>query len=710
MNGCESRCCMAFALALGCCASVCMSDRCCAMEDDLSPPVAKVEPVETTLHGEKRVDKYAWLRNRDEQRTIDYLEAENAYTKRMMAHTQELQTELYDEMLGRIQETDLSAPYRKGGYRYYTRTEEGKPYAVYCRDRGVNSTEEVILDGNALAAGTKYFRIGVFNTSPGDDLLAYSVDTTGSERYTLRFKNMRTGELLPEVIEGTYYSSAWSSDDRFFFYVTVDNATRPYRLWRHELNTDPANDVLVYEESDERFFLDVLRTRDGEFLVMHLESTETTEDHILEADKPLENWRIFEPRKQGVEYHIDHMGTYFFGITNADKAVNFKLITVADDRTTSDRWFTMLYDRPELYLTGIDCFDGFFVLSARENGVPVLKFVATPHGKGLKTIEQPEPVYNVSLTNNEMFMPVVRFSYSSPITPPTIIDYFFKDGNRRVIKETPVPNYDPSKYVVKRLDAPARDGEKVPIALVMRRDLDLSQPHPMLLRGYGSYGFSYPDTFRSNDVSLLDRGFIVGVAHIRGGSEKGRRWYEDGRLKNKKHTFTDFIDSAKFLIDEGLTTPDRLAIQGGSAGGLLMGAVTNMAPELFNVVVANVPFVDVINTMLDETIPLTVIEWEQWGNPHTEADYRYMRSYSPYDNVETKAYPNMLVTAGLNDPRVGYWEPAKWVAKLRATKTDSHTLLLKTNMGAGHGGASGRYSRLKERALEYAFILDHINN
>ncbi len=674
-------------------------------------PRARRQPVVTELHGDTREDPYAWLRNKTQRRTIAYLEAENAYAESVMAGTADLQQRLYDDMLSRIQESDLSAPYRKGRWWYYTRTEEGMPYPVYCRKLGtLDARERVLLDGNAMAEGQEYFRVGTFNVSPDGWMLAYSTDTTGGEQYTMRFRDLRTGRELPDTIAGTYYGSAWASDNTHLFYVTVDDAMRPYQLWRHALGTDASEDVLVYTEEDERFFLSVRRARSGAFLIVELESNETSESLILASDEPLGEWSVFEPREQSVEYTIDHAGDRFYAITNAGGATNFKLVSTAEYATTSEHWEEILAHDPEVYLTGLACFRGHMAISARERGVPVIK--VRSYADGLThTIAQPEPAYSAGLRNNAEFdTTTLRYAYSSPVTPPTVFDYDVATRRRTVVKETPVPNYDRDLYRVELIEVEARDGAVVPLTLVMRRDLDRSAPAPLLLRGYGSYGSSYSDRFRSSDLVLLDRGFIVGVAHVRGGSEKGRLWYEQGRMMNKMNTFTDFIDCAESLIESGYTSPDLLAAQGGSAGGLLMGAAVNMAPDTFGAVIANVPFVDVINTMLDETIPLTVIEWEEWGNPHIESEYRYILQYSPYDNVEAKDYPHMLITAGLNDPRVAYWEPAKWCARLRHLKTDDNTLLLKTNMGAGHGGASGRYERLRERAFEYAFILEHIGS
>ena len=680
-----------------------------------SPPIAERRPHVTTLHGDTRTDNYFWLRDRNDPATIAYLEAENAYAKAVTAHTEPLQETLYKEMLGRIKETDLSAPSRRGDYWYYTRTEEGKPYAIYCRKRGsLDAPEEVLLDGNALAANQKYFRVGVYDVSPDHSTLAYSVDNSGAERYTMFFKDLRTGRVLEQTIKDTYYSSAWASDNRTFFYVTVDAASRPEKLWRYTVGAAPESATLAYHETDDRFFLTVERTRSEGYIFCSLGSMKTSEVRSIPADRPTEEFRPIVPRRQGVEYSADHRGQFFYIATN-DNAVNFKLMlapvaTSADEKT----WSTVLPHRADETITGVDLFADHMVVSVRAGGLPTIRVRALT-GAGADgadhTIAMPEPAYVAGVgANPEFKTSVLRFTYSSLVTPSSVFDYTMTSKARTLVKEQPVlGGYDRTRYTSERVWAPAPDGKRVPVSLVYRKGAPRDGSAPCLLQGYGSYGFSYDPSFNSGIVSLLDRGFVVAIAHIRGGSEMGRTWYEDGRLMNKKNTFTDFIAAAEHLIREKYTASDRLAITGGSAGGLLMGAVTNMRPDLFRVVVAAVPFVDVINTMIDETIPLTVTEWEQWGNPvSSERDYRYMLSYSPYDNVEAKRYPNMLVLAGLNDPRVAYWEPAKWTAKLRALRTDSNTLVLKTNMGAGHGGASGRYERLRETAFEYAFIIDRL--
>lgn len=678
----------------------------------LAPPAAAKKPRTFKNHGDVRVDDYYWLREKTNPEVIAYLEAENAYTEAQLAHTKALQETIYKEMLGRIKETDLSAPYRKGAYWYYTRTEEGKPYTIYCRKKGsLDAPEEVLLDGNALAQGQKYFRVGVFDVSDDHQMLAYSVDNTGAEQYTMYFKNLATGTLSSESIPDTYYSSAWAADNRTFFYTTIDAASRPYRMWRHTLGADPKSDALVYEEKDEMFFLSVGKTRSERFILCSLGSMKTTEIRYLDASNPTGELRPIAERRQDVEYSADHHGDSFFIATN-DKAVNFRLMAAPVESPGEANWRELIPHREDATIEDVDCFQNHLVVSMREGGNPTLhvfRLSGDTPGES-HAVRMPETAYDVNLTNNEEFdTALLRFSYTSLVTPRSVFDYDMNEKTRTLIKEQPVlGGYDKAAYITERIWATARDGKKVPVSLVYRKGLRMDGTAPCLLYAYGSYGSSSDPAFNSNNLSLLDRGFIYAIAHIRGGSEMGRTWYEDGRLRNKMNTFTDFISAAERLVRQKYTSPDRLAIYGGSAGGLLMGAVANMRPDLFKVVVASVPFVDVMNTMLDPTIPLTVTEWEQWGDPNKPDDYKYMKQYSPYDNVERKRYPNMLILAGLNDPRVAYWEPAKWTARLRAMKTDANLLLLKTNMGAGHGGASGRYERLKELALQNAFILDRL--
>ena len=674
---------------------------------NIVPPTAKIVPKSDNLHGEKRVDNYFWLRERENPEVIEYLKAENEYTEAMMKHTREFQEKLYSELLSRIKETDLSVPVKIDDYYYYTRTEEGKQYSIHCRKRGsLEAEEEILLDQNVLAAGHEYFRIGAFKISPDHRLLAYSTNTTGSEVYTLYVKDLSTGELLSDKIEDTYYSVEWANDNKTIFYSILDDAKRPYKLYRHALGTDPAEDVLVYHEEDESFFLGVHKTKSKAYLIINLGSTTTSEVHYLEADRPSGDFKIIHPRQHEMEYYVVHHGEKFFIMTN-DNAKNFKLMEAPVSSPAKKNWKEIIPHRDSVKIDALEAFRNHLVISERENGLKKLRISNMTDGE-VHYIDFPEPVYTFSGGWNPDFSSkLLRFNYASLITPGSVFDYDMDARTRELKKQEEVlGGYDPSLYQSERIFATASDGTKVPVSMVYKKGMVRDGRNPVFLYGYGSYGSSTEPSFSSNRLSLLDRGFIFAIAHIRGGQEMGRYWYDQGKLLHKKNTFTDFIACADHLVAEEYTSSDGLVIYGGSAGGLLMGAVTNMRPELFRVVIAKVPFVDVINTMLDASIPLTTIEYEEWGNPNDKEFFDYMLSYSPYDNTEAKDYPNILITAGLNDPRVQYWEPAKWTARLRALKTDKNLLLLKTNMGAGHGGASGRYDYLKEIAFEYAFVFD----
>lgn len=672
-----------------------------------NPPRAQKIPKSSTLHGDARVDDYFWLRDRNSPEVTSYLEAENDYTQEMMKDTEELQQTLYDEMVARTKEDDASVPARKADYFYYTRREKGQNYAIHCRKQGsLDSEEEIILDENELAQEHDYFRVGIFSVSPDHNTLAYSVDTNGGESYALRFKDLSDGRDLAEIIEDTYYSFSWGNDNRTVFYTRIDAAHRPDRLFRHELGTDPSDDVLVFQEKDDAFFMWVHKTRSGRYILMGLESNVTSEFRYLDADNPSGEFRMVEPRKQDVEYDVEHQGDRFYIRTNQD-AVNFKLMSAPVTDPSAQNWGEVIPYDDDVMITGIDAFADFLAISQRIGGLPVVT-IRSMSGDERK-IEVQEPVYDIGLGDNREFeSDTLRYEYSSGVTPHSVFDYDVNNRTRELKKETEVLGYDRTNFETSRIHATAPDGTNVPISLVFRKGALDHGPAHVLLMGYGSYGISMDVGFRSNQVSLLERGVVIATAHVRGGGEMGRRWHDNGKYMHKTNTFTDFIACAERLIDAGYTTPEHLAATGGSAGGLLMGAVTNMRPDLFRAVIAHVPFVDVLTTMLDETLPLTVGEWEEWGNPNQEDYYHYMKSYSPYDNVEAKAYPDMLITAGLNDPRVSYWEPAKWSAKLRDMKTGDNVLLLKTNMGAGHGGVSGRYEQFKEVAFEYAFILKRL--
>lgn len=670
------------------------------------PPVAEQRPHTHSLHGDDRFDPYFWMRDRQDPDVLEYLEKENAYTAAMMQPTEPLQATLYQEMLARIQETDLSVPVQKDGYYYYTRTEAGKPYGIHCRKQGsLDAAEEVLLDQNALSEGQEYFALGVFQVSPNHQLLAYSTDTTGSERYTLFFLDLATRQLYPETIPDTDYSFAWANDSQTVFYTQVDEAHRPYKLLRHPLGQPIASDALIYEEPDEAYYLSIYETRSQAYILLELSSKVTSEIHFLDANQPTGNFQVIQPRSPGIEYSVEHHRDRFYIVTNED-AINFKLMQTLVTAPDRENWQTVIPHRDDVLLSGVSAFANHLVIYEREAGLPNVR-VRNLTNQQEYYIAFPEPAYEVyEDANPEFNTSILRFSYTSLITPRSIFDYHLDTQTQELKKETPVlGGYDRTQYVSERLQAIAPDGTAIPLSLVYRKGIERNGQNPLLMEGYGSYGYSYPAAFSSTRLSLLDRGVVYAIAHIRGGSEMGRKWYEDGKFLRKKNTFTDFIACAEYLIQQQWTSPQHLAISGGSAGGLLVGAVINLRPELFKTAVAQVPFVDVVTTILDTSLPLSAMEWEEWGNPNDKTYYDYIKSYSPYDNVEAKHYPALLITAGFNDPRVSYWEPAKWTAKLRALKQDNNLLLLKTNMGAGHAGASGRYERLKEVAFEFAFLL-----
>ncbi|WP_224249709.1 S9 family peptidase [Hyalangium gracile] len=675
-----------------------------------TPPVARRVPHPVTLHGDTRQDDYFWLREKENAEVRAYLEAEAAYTAQVMKPTEALQKKLYEEMLGRIKQTDLEVPYRQGDFYYYTRTEEGKQYPFYCRKKGsLDAPEEVLLDVNALAEGHKFYRVGTFQVSDDGNLLAYAVDTTGYRQFTLYVKDLRTGKLGPEQIEKTVgYNAAWAADNKTFFYVTEDSAKRPYRVWRHTVGTDGKSDTLVYEEKDERFTVRVSRTLSKDYILFDSQSATTSEVRVLPAGKPTAALQLVEPRKQDHEYSVDHHGELFYIVTNSGGR-NYRLVTAPVKAPGQKNWKELIAHRQQVMLESIVLFKNHLVVFERDNGLQQL-VVTNLKTRDSHRITFPEQVYTVfASANTEFDTTQLRFQYTSFITPFSVFDYDLVSRERKLLKQQPVlGGYDPSRYETERLLVPAKDGVQVPVSLVYRKGMKKDGSAPLLLKGYGSYGYPSSTYFDSGQLSLLDRGMTVAIAHIRGGGDMGKPWHDAGRMKNKMNTFTDFISVAEALIAQGYTSKERLAIIGGSAGGLLMGAVTNMRPDLFKAVVALVPFVDVINTMSDTSLPLTVGEFEEWGNPQVKDEYEYIRQYSPYENVTAKAYPTMLVRTGINDSQVGYWEPAKWVAKLRATKTDKNPLLFNINMAAGHGGSSGRYDFLKEIAFDYAFLLTQL--
>lgn len=677
-----------------------------------TPPLAAKKPEELTIHGHKRVDPYYWLRERENPEVIAYLEAENAYTEAALAHTDALREKLYEEMLSRIQETDETVPVRLNGYYYYSRTEEGKQYNIYCRKEGnLEAEEQVLLDLNELAEGHEYLRLGIYKVSPDQRLLAYSLDTDGSEDYVIYFKDLERGELLPDQIPGTSYSAEWAKDSQTLFYTTKDEAKRDDQVWRHRLGGNPASDELLFHEQDELFHVYLYRTKDRRYVILTSESKETNEQLFLDASEPAGNFRLLEPREKNTRYYAGHHSGTFYIRTNADGARNFKVVTAPVADPGKRQWKEGIAHREAVKIDDLDLFSDHLVLYERENGLRTIRIVDLAHDNTYE-VDFAEPVYTYQQNRNPEFdSNLLRFTYTSLTTPESVYDYNMDSKERTLLKRKPVlGGYDPEEYRTERIFATADDGAEIPISLVYKKAFfKEAKPIPCLLYGYGSYGASVDPAFNSNRLSLLDRGFIFAIAHIRGGGEMGRTWYEQGKFLHKRNTFTDFIACAKHLLAEGYTNRKQLAIIGGSAGGLLVGAVLNMAPHLFQAAVAAVPFVDVVTTMLDETIPLTVGEFEEWGNPKEHEYYEYMLSYSPYDNVSSQTYPHLLVTAGLNDPRVQYWEPAKWAARLRDLKLGTNRLLLKTEMGAGHAGPSGRYDYLKEVAFQYAFTLDALD-
>ncbi len=669
-----------------------------------TPPVARRAPIERSLFGETVVDDYGWLRNREDPETLAHLAAENAYTESVLEPLESVRNEIFDEIVSRTQETDISAPSRWGEWWYATRTEEGKQYPVYVRMRGGSEgPEQVLLDANEIAAGKDYLSIGVFKISPDQRCLAYSVDVDGSESFLLKFRDLETGEDLADEIPNTYYSAGWSSDSTVAFYTTFDDAHRSDKVWAHVLGTDPATDRVVFEERDDRMFLEVANTTDRRFVLIMASSQVTADVHFIDAQAPETDFAPVLARVHGVQYSVDHRDGRWLVVTD-ENAPNGRLLSVALDESSD--FHEVIGHDPLRKVTGVKAFESHVVVGGRTEGLTSLTVI---DDDGVERLHFDEAVYTVGLgTNYEYSSSTLRISYQSLTTPRQIIDIDLTTGEREIVKEQPVlGGYEPSDYIAERLWAVAADGSRIPISLVRRRDLAL--PAPAMLYGYGSYEVSIDPYFSIPRLSLLDRGVVFAIAHPRGGGEMGRLWYEAGKLEKKSNTFADFVAAAETLIDTGYTSPDRLAIRGGSAGGLLMGAVVNLRPELFRVAIAEVPFVDVINTMLDESLPLTVIEWEEWGNPKLEDQYRWMRSYAPYENIETGTeYPGLLVTAGLNDPRVSYWEPAKWVAALRTKTTSRGPVILKTEMGAGHGGKSGRYDAWRDEAEVIAFILDQI--
>ena len=672
------------------------------------PPLAKSIPHQLEAHGQVRVDHYYWLNDRSNPDVIAYLQQENEYAKAQSQHTADFERTVFEEIKGRIKQTDLSVPFKQGDYVYYVRYEEGKEYALYCRKKGsINGPEEIMVDGNELAEGHEYFSLGNWMISSGQDILAYAIDTQGRRIYSVGFKNLTTGEILPDVIPTVTGNMEWGNDNQTVFYARQDPETlRSFQIYRHVLGQPSDQDELVFEESDETFSAYVTKTKSKRFLMIGLHQTVSSEYWYLDAETPGGTFRVFHPREREHEYDVDHLGDHFYIRTN-DQAKNFRLMKVAARAPQKHLWQEVIPNRNDVFFEGFELFREYLVVEERQEGLIHLRLL--PHAGGQEhELDFGEPAYYAALGDNyEVDTPYLRFGYTSMTTPMTIYDYHMETREKVFLKQEEVlGDFQSSQYTTERLQAPAPDGTLIPISLVYRKGFSQNGSHPLLLYGYGSYGASMDASFSSARLSLLDRGFVYALAHIRGGEELGRQWYESGKLHQKKNTFTDFIACAEFLSQQGYADPQKMYALGGSAGGLLMGAVMNMQPDLFHGIVAQVPFVDVVTTMLDASIPLTTGEYDEWGDPNQRDYYDYMMSYSPYDNVQAVAYPHLLVTTGLHDSQVQYWEPAKWVAKLRALKTDDHRLLLKTNMDAGHGGASGRFKRYEETAMVYAFLLD----
>ncbi|NNG09212.1 MAG: S9 family peptidase [Arenibacter sp.] len=680
------------------------------MQREVKTPSAKKIAKQLIKHGDVRIDDYYWLNDRENPEVISYLQEENDYYEALTAHTNDLKESLFQEMRARIKEDDTSVPYKYNGYWYATRYELGKEYPIFTRRFGKeDAEEEIMFNCNLMAEGFDYFNLGGLAVSPNNELAAFSVDTVSRRQYTLQVKNLRSGEVYSDKIENTTGSAVWANDNKTLFYTKKDPVTlRSNNIYKHILGTSPEEDQLVFHEEDETFTTFVYKTKSKEFIVIGSSSTMTSEYQILRADEPNGQFQIFSKRERGLEYSIAHYNNNFYILTNRDEATNFKLMTTPEDKTESKNWVDFIPHREEVLLEDIEMFHDYYVLSERENGLNQLKIVRWDTGEGYYLPFDNETYTAYVGTNPDFDTEILRYGYNSLTTPSSVIDFNMRTKEKDVKKEQEVlgGNFHKENYISERVWATARDGKKIPISLVYHKDTQLDGGSPLLQYAYGSYGHTIDPYFSSVRLSLLDRGFIYAIAHVRGGEYLGRKWYEEGRLLYKKNTFTDFIDCSKFLIEHKYTVAEHLYASGGSAGGLLMGAVINLSPEIYNGVIAAVPFVDVLTTMLDDTIPLTTGEYDEWGNPNEKEYYDYMKSYSPYDNVTAKKHPNILVVTGLHDSQVQYFEPAKWVAKLREYKKDENLLLFNINMDAGHGGASGRFEALREVAKEYAFLLD----
>lgn len=677
--------------------------------NEIQPPIAKVKDTILEMHGDKRVDPYYWLNDRENPEVIAYLEQENSYYQQMTAHTKELQQTLFEEMKSRIKEDDSSVPYFYNGYYYQTKYEKGQEYPIYIRRKGtLTAKEEVLFNCNEMAKGKAYFQLGTMSVSPDNKLAAFATDVVSRRLYTIQIKNLETGEILADKIENANPNLVWAEDSKTIFYTTKNAKTlRSEKVWKHEVGQKDA-DALVYFEKDETFDVFVSKTKSKKYLLIGSNSTMTTEYQFLDANQPNGKFQVFQRRIRGLEYDIDHFDGNFYILTNHQKAINFKVMKTPENKTGIANWTNVIDHREDVLVEGIEIFKDYLVIEERSEGLNKIR-IKKWDGTSDSYLPFESETYTASLgTNPDFNATSLRYSYQSLATPPSVMEYHMQTKEKKVLKEVEVlgGKFNKENYEEKRLWATATDGTKVPISIVYKKGIKLNGKNPLLQYAYGSYGYSMDARFDSDRLSLLDRGFVYAIAHIRGGEEMGRQWYEDGKLLKKKNTFTDFIDCSKFLIAQKYTSPDHLYAMGGSAGGLLMGAVINMNPELYHGVIAAVPFVDVVTTMLDDSIPLTTSEYDEWGNPNDKVYYDYMKSYSPYDNIQAKTYPNLLVTTGLHDSQVQYWEPAKWVAKLRTVKENKNLIFLDTNMDAGHGGASGRFESLKETAKEYAFILD----
>ncbi len=672
----------------------------------MQAPKAKKIEKKLEKHGDIRIDNYYWLNVRENPEVIDYLNTENAYTEAMLKDTEQFQKDLFEEIKARIKEDDASVPFKYNGYWYITRFEKGGEYPIHTRKReSLEAPEEIMFNVNELAKPYSYYNLNGLNVSENNELAAFGQDTLSRRIYTIQIKNLKTGEILTDKLENTTGGSVWAADNKTLFYTLKDETLRAYQIWKHILGTPQSEDQLVFEEKDDTFGTYVYKTKSRKYIIIGSSSTVSNEYRFIPAEQPNAEWKILQPRERDLEFSIEHYGNDFYILTNKDNATNFKLMKTPVDKTGKENWVDVIPHRNDVFLENFEIFNNYLVLEERTNALTQLN-IRTWDGKINYMLPFKEEVYTAYISYNPDFdSEILRYGYTSMTTPNSTIDFNMKDKTSEIKKEqTVLGDFRKENYETKRLWVTARDGAKVPVSIVYRKDTKIDSNTPLLLYAYGSYGATMDVYFSTSRLSLLDRGFIYAIAHIRGGQELGRPWYDEGKMLKKKNTFNDFVDVSRYLIQENYTSPKHLYAMGGSAGGLLMGAVINQAPELYNGVVAQVPFVDVVTTMLDDSIPLTTGEYDEWGNPNDKVYYDYIKSYSPYDNIEKKDYPNMLVTTGLHDSQVQYWEPAKWVAKLREMKTDDNLLLLKTDMETGHGGASGRFEALKEVALEYAFI------